>query len=167
MALTYDSLYTFSTTSVTNTVTFSSITGAYTDLVIVSDNMKSVDGTGTYLRMRFNGDTGNNYSTLISGGNGVTSPPTAFFNSGARGDINLDYYSAPNTSVGLRRIDIFSYSNTNINKILLYQAGTSGGMDLGLGRWRNNSAISTIEFQNVSTNFAIGTRFTIYGILRA
>ena len=46
--------------SATSTVTFSSIPGTYTDLIIISSALSA--GTSETIMMRFNSDSGNNYS---------------------------------------------------------------------------------------------------------
>jgi hypothetical protein len=60
MTATYEKIATTTLGSTTATVTFSSISGAYTDLVLVERLVKSI--TGGSLQVRFNSDTGTNYS---------------------------------------------------------------------------------------------------------
>ena len=71
MALTYDPIATTTISgSSTNTYTFSSIPSTYTDLVLAFANFQ---GTTNYsFALRFNGDSGSNYSYTVLEGNGTS-----------------------------------------------------------------------------------------------
>jgi hypothetical protein len=70
MAITYEPIATTTLGSAAATVTFSSISGAYTDLIVVANLAQSAGSNS--LRFRLNGDTGSNYSATILRGYGST-----------------------------------------------------------------------------------------------
>jgi len=165
MPKTYEPIATNTLGSNTTTITFSTISGAYTDLVLVCQIQKST-ATGTYLQMRFNSDTGSNYSTTFLSGNGTSAISWRDSN---RTDINLDYYAAPqNNSWTIRNISINNYSNTTTYKTVLNRANdASQGTDAGVHLWRSTAAISTITLTMPSNDFITGSTFTLYGIKAA
>jgi len=165
MPKTYEPIATNTLGSNTTTITFSTISGAYTDLVLVCQIQKST-ATGTYLQMRFNSDTGSNYSTTFLSGNGTSAISWRDSN---RTDINLDYYAAPqNNSWTIRNISINNYSNTTTYKTVLNRANdASQGTDAGVHLWRSTAAISTITLTMPSNDFITGSTFTLYGIKSA
>lgn len=166
MPATYEPIATWSATSQPGNISFTSITSGFTDLIIIVENMKNTS-TQPYLRMQFNSDSSAIYSTLQMYGNGssvLIGGPLV-----NRNDINLDYSAAPNTStIGARYIHIFNYANSNIHKQVLWQSiGGAGGVDIGVGRWRNTNAITSILIGQQAGNFADGSRITLYGIKAA
>jgi len=167
MAITYESIATNTLGSAAASVTFSSISGSYTDLVLVI-NAKGTGftGSGTYPYVRYNSDSGTNYSRTYLSGNGSSA-------SSARGTSeNLQYL------VGGTYIDgtfaynsithFMNYSNTTTYKTILSRANNSGvQVDALVGLWRSTSAITSIIVYSSSGNFDIGSTFTLYGIKAA
>lgn len=146
--------------------TFTSIPGTYTDLVII------VDATATTgaddLLVQFNSDTATNYSETILTGNGSAAASTRFSTQTA---ILLDYNGVLNTTKNNRIIQVMNYANTTTFKTVLIRANNSStGVDLILGLWRKTpEAITSITIKNTGTssNFAIGSTLTLYGIKAA
>lgn len=161
---TYNAIATTTIDTPTSTVTFSNISSAYTDLVIVY-KVKMVSGGATNTYMRINGDTGNNYNTghvyyTIGGAQGWSVQ-----NSQALAWIdNVD-----STWTTVTHIDINNYSNTSVRKSWLVWSGSPGShTDMKVGSWYSTAAINQIQLYNPSSvNFAVGSNFTIYGILAA
>ena len=117
MASTYEPIATTSTTSNATTVTFSSIPGTYTDLVLVGGYATS-DATNNVPYIEFNSDvyTNNKYSSTRLRGNGTAA-------SSARRSNDPFYICdgiAPNANVNgtLTIIQINNYSNTLPTKLL-------------------------------------------------
>ncbi len=77
MTKTYVPISTTTLGSNASTVSFSSIPGTYTDLVIVM-GVISTSNTGHYVYLQYNGDTGSNYSTTILTGTGSSAVSTRF-----------------------------------------------------------------------------------------
>ena len=111
---TYEPIATASGNGTTATVTFSSISGSYTDLVIVANVLST---TSQYLRLRFNGDTGSNYSWTYLGGVGTVA------DTGRSSNQTNAFVGAPgigfsSTIPMFSRISIFNYAGST-NKTLL------------------------------------------------
>jgi hypothetical protein len=147
--------------SATNTVTFSSITSTYTDLVLVING--SLSGYD-YLLYRFNGDTGSNYSEtpLRGDGSAATSGPAA----------NRTYtwtclQSAANTQFNTIS-NFMNYADATTNTSVLSRANSNSSGDyvaITAGLWRNTAAINSITVLTLSANnFNVGSTFTLYGI---
>jgi hypothetical protein len=150
-----------STTSLSGaTVTISSISQSYTNLLIFVSGVTSASGTG-FLRIAPNA------TTNITVGAGVQ------FNSSAFNDIN-DYLtlSQPmfnSDSVNSFACTIFNYSSTSVNKPFNVAAGyRESGNSFYAGRntagyIRTTSAISSLVFSNSQANLSTGT-VLIYGV---
>lgn len=157
MSKTYDPIATTTLTTTQETVTFSNIAGSYTDIIYVVSG-----GGSTNLRLRFNSDTGTNYSFTQLYGTGSSALSLR--------DSNTNYAIGGVTqSFGLAIGHIMNYSNTTTNKTLIGRGGSAGNtfLDACVSLWRNTSAITSIsfspEFNGVNT-FTSGTTFTLYGI---
>jgi hypothetical protein len=165
---TYVALATNTLSSDTATVTFSSISGSYTDLVLVitpaSSAQKDVD-------IRLNGDTGTNYSSTVLGGNGTT---VTSARETTVSTARITYYGATNTTLGnsVFIVNLMNYSNTTTYKTILSRTNNaSTGVDASVGLWRNTAAITSITLgpnitQGTAT-WSAGSTFTLYGILAA
>lgn len=157
---TYTPIQTYSASGSQNSITFSSIPSTYTDLVIISaGNTASLTTV-----IRFNGDTGTNYSRTILRGNGTTADSIRQTN---QEFITLDgSYSQPGQNF---IINIMNYSNSTTYKTALTRSNNAGaGLDQGVGMWRNTAAITSVEVRNSgATNYTTGTTFTLYGIAKA
>jgi hypothetical protein len=151
--------------SAASTITFSSISSAYTDLRLVLVNKMSGNG-GNGIRVRYNSDSATNYSyTEIAGYGSVIS--TRGTNETAA-LVNL--LGAGSTTIPINiNMDIFSYAGSTYKTMLASTAGDldgSGSVELGVTLWRSTSAITSIVLSSVDAfNFAIGTTATLYGIL--
>lgn len=165
MAVTYEPLATTTLGSATNTVTFSSISGSYTDLVLI---LNGGSASPEDIALRFNGDTASNYSYGAAHGNG-TSVYAGRENSCASLAVTSGAYQT-NEFNHNNIIFINSYSNTNTWKTV-YSRGnnTSTSSEMICGMWRNTSAISSITIygRNSGHNFLVGSTFNLYGILAA
>lgn len=151
--------------SATATVSFTSFSG-YTDLFLSTTTKWTGSGDNTF-SLRFNSDTStSNYCVNRFFGEGgtvyMTSNSSTFSGIGA-GRIKSSEWSTNN-------FDILSYSGTTFYKTIMNQSnspGTLGGMFSGT--WNSTSAITTIAlgcFEGGS-NFASGSIFSLYGILKA
>jgi len=156
----------------TSTITFSTIAGTYTDLILVG-NLGS-ETTNAFPFLRFNSDTGSNYSyTFVYGdGSGVASSRvsnnTQLFND----DVSVKQ-GAVNSNVIYQ---IMNYSNTTTFKTSLQRKNTVDAADFNgaiasVGLWRNTAAITSISIQLIRAgtpyNFSSGSTFTLYGIAAA
>lgn len=144
------------------TVTFSSISGSYRDLVLVA----WFSATGNdYLSCRFNSDTGSNYNYVTGSGDGAGSTAATVLNNGTQ--MTLAQYSLAGTSWYPNSIiQVMDYSATDKHKTVLAQLGNSAtGVDITAGRWANTSAITTMQMRLQSGNsFQAGSTFALYGV---
>jgi len=166
MASTYEKIATTTLGSSQASIDFTSISGSYTDLVIVG-SIKSATATNPQTYVRFNGDTGSNYSVTTLYGNGSSAGSTRF---SSQTFIRYNYVTDPNTTNFATMImNISNYSNSTTYKTALTKFGLASiGLDATVGLWRSTSAITQVTFTLESaTNFASGCVFTIYGILKA
>ena len=165
MPATYEPIATTTLGSAASTITFSSISSAYTDLRIV------LIGTATSgaAFIRFNSDTGTNYSYTGLRGDGTSATSTR---ESAVDKIWLSLGSGPVSGIpDFYTIDIFSYAGST-NKTTLQTSqmdhnGTDNGIDRIVGLWRNTSAISTVTLGRNVGNYSAGTTATLYGIKSA
>jgi hypothetical protein len=141
--------------------TFSSISGSYTDLVLVIDG--SV-GSNCGIQMRFNSDSATNYSFTRMTGDGTTASSDR---STSIAHIELAFYVS--TARNINIVQIMNYSNSTTYKTVLNRAnaqtvnvGTQAYAEL----WRSTAAITTISVA-ASGNLSAGTTLTLYGIAAA
>ena len=145
------------------TVTFSSISGSYTDLVLIingGNTVCNVVGTpNSYMLVRLNGDTGSNYSRIVLAGTGSAANS---YRSSNTTSIDTGFY-LDNTSTN-SIFNFNNYSNTTTYKTALVR-GNSSSYEVAAGAylWRNTAAITSIEFRGTA-NYPSGSTFTIYGI---
>jgi hypothetical protein len=161
MTATYEKIATTTLGSAASSVNFNSISGSYTDIVIIA----SIKNTSLYLDtwIRFNSDTGSNYSNTVLAGNGSAAYSSRASNATK---INLTFSGYPDTgSHNVTIINVMNYANTTTNKTILSRSDTAAwGVDATVGLWRSTSAISTIDLLPSSSTFASGSTFTLYGI---
>jgi len=113
---TYTPIATNTLGSDTATVTFSSISASYTDLVLIING--GTASTGNFY-VRFNSDTGSNYSYTALYGTGSAAGSTR---ESSRTLLYLNYYGYGENNLNANTIvNIMNYSNTTTNKTLLAQ----------------------------------------------
>jgi len=161
----YESIATATGTGSSGTITFSSIPATYSSLQVRYSLLMGAAGDNVI--MRFNSDSGANYTRHIlygtgsavtaSGSTGVTSIGVGSYFNGA---------ATANPNVGI--IDIHNYASTTQNKTVRTIAGIdlngSGDIDLTSGLWINTAAVSTVTLSVVGNTFSTGSTFSLYGI---
>lgn len=141
--------------------TFTSISGSYTDLILVITGTTTTNGINYWLQ--FNSDTGSNYSyTMILGTGSAASSGRSTSQTKWRVANNS---SSTNTTPTI--VQIQNYSNTTTYKTGLARFGdASYGTWANVGLWRSTSAITSITVSS-DTNLASGSIYTLYGIASA
>jgi hypothetical protein len=165
MAATYEPIATANGTGSSNTVSFSSISGTYTDLRVVANLQLSTGGVYPYFRVG-NGtvDSGNNYGATVLYGNG-TSAASLRGSNFSQPDF---LYPCPTSNFQLVTMDFLNYSNTTTYKTIIYRMAESAqGTSAHVVNWRSTSAINIISFIAPSGNWTTGSTFTLYGIASA
>ena len=159
----YTPISTQTLSSGSTSVTFNSFTG-YTDLVLVCN----VYGTANYSGfIRFNGDTGSNYSSTTLQGNGSTATSGR-----ATSDTSIYImtkgvgFDPSYLTTGI--INIQNYSNSTTYKTVLSRSGvvraSVGETTAFVGTWRNTAAITSFTIISDGGTYASGSTFSLYGI---
>lgn len=168
MAITYEPISTTTLGSAAATVTFSTISGAYTDLVLVT-NLKTTT-TSQEVTVKINNDTGSNYSLTNLRGDGSTAASLRR-SSQTVGTISKEI--SPNTAFEFVSVSTFmNYSNATTYKTWLSRnnrasASNAPGTEALVGLWRSTSAITELVIGLTGGNFDTGSTFTLYGIKAA
>jgi len=171
---TYTTIATATTTSTAPSVVFNSIPQSYTDIVLI---MTPVLETASYPYLRFNNDSGSNYSDIYIGGNMNSTLYGGERTLNTRGYIaeNVTHLTDSNAKTNII-VNIMNYADTTSNKTWLLRgnspySGTYTGSELVAGYWANTSAVTSITIGTaaggVDYNLASGTVISLYGIARA
>lgn len=143
-------------------VSFSSITGIYRDLII------SVDAGCTAtaeLNCQVNNDSGSNYSWVSGGTNGgvtIIGQSSGGLTSAMRFTERGTYTTS---QLVQHIIQFFDYSQTDKAKtVLVRNSGSASGVGMLANRWASTSAITTITLYPNSGSFTAGSTFSLYGI---
>lgn len=157
---TYVSIASQTLSSAAASVTFSSISGAYTDLVLIINGTLSTQDT---IGIQFNGDTGNNYSATRLNGDGST------IESGRWSNQPLGYFGNLDTTNSTASLNIMNYSNATTYKTSLMRNSTPAyQVYANVILWRSTAAITSFLLKPISGyNFASGTTLSLYGIAAA
>jgi len=165
---TYEPIATTTLGSVTGTVTFTSISQSYTDLILIS-SIKSANTNTSSLLFEVNGsNSGSLYSGTMIFGNSSTA------GSNSRSDLDFGYImrngglTASNTMTQPFITHFNNYSSTTMNKVVISRnnvADVNVGADVTL--WRSTAAITSIRIFAQPNDFAVGSTFTLYGIAAA
>ena len=167
MPTTYEPIATTTLGSAASTITFSSISSAYTDLRVVLVGTLSATGYLPQLRLN-NVSTGTlySYTTLVGNGTAASSGRQSNQNVFEWGDFGLNSTTIP----FLATVDIFSYAGST-NKTCLFTLNNdnngSGDVTRMVGLFRSTSAITEVNIRQASTTYAAGTTATLSGILKA
>jgi hypothetical protein len=152
--------------SSTTEVTFSSISG-YTDLVCVANTGPLANIS--VLQVRFNNDSGNNYSYTQFSGNGSATAATV--------DQNQAYALASGTLLDttnrtMHIMYVNDYANTTTYKTLITRGNRAADTSLAAVSesavvWRSTSAITSYTIRAGGEILPAGSTFTLYGLLGA
>jgi hypothetical protein len=160
---TYTPIATTTLGSAAASYTFSSIPSTYTDLVLIAVGTLSDGGN---LGLRFNSDSGANYSNTVVYGSG-----TAALSARSTSTTGLVFASMASSTNYLSNaiINIMNYSNTTTYKTALERGNNNSTLvraDVGL--WRSTAAINSIYvYDYTGGNLDTGLTLTLYGIQAA
>lgn len=165
---TYTPIARTTTTTASPAVTFSSISGTYTDLLLVISIRANSTPTSFGTGIRFNGDTGSNYSRTVLYGSGSS---TVSFRESNQTRIFQSAGSTTANQFNVIRYNIMNYSNSTTYKTVINRNDdVSDVTSVTAGLWRNTNAITSITitpYDDNATGFAAGCTFTLYGIAAA
>jgi hypothetical protein len=166
MASTYEPIATSTLGSAAASVTFSSISGTYTDLALVIQTGADSSAVAE-LQVQVNGDTGSNYSrTRITGSGSAAasafSPSVAFMRF-----TGLAYLPNNNLDCNVL-VNFMNYANTTTYKTVLSRLNhPAAEVNAIVNLWESTSAITSILVYPSTNNFKAGSTFTLYGIKAA
>lgn len=167
MPITYEPIATTTLGSAAASIDFSSISGSYTDLILVVAG-ETTTTVNVNLRVG-NGsvDTGSNYSSIILRGNGSAAASVGYTNNT---EWNIDSFASGSGNQKNYIVHLMNYSNTTTYKTVLAKASLpSAEVVARVGLWRSTSAINIIQvYPNSAGNLlAAGMTATLYGIKAA
>lgn len=164
MPATYEPIATTTLGSATNSITFSSISSAYTDLRLVV--VGTVNSNGVEVRVQLNNDASSLYSNTQLTGNGTAASSNRY---------SATYFqfigSGSSTIPNMATMDLFSYAGSTNKTVLTTWSGDlngSGTVERTVSLYRSTTAISTVKILASGANtLSTGTTATLYGILKA
>ena len=165
MPTTYEPIATVVVGSATASITFSSISSAYTDLRVVFFNTSTSGNQNASLTL--NSDTGTNYAWTRIKGDGSSSSSTRT-TTADRIDMTADGTSS--TIPQLFIMNIFSYAGSTNKSILIESAedkNGSGTVSRQVALWRSTSAVTSLTLTCNTSTWKAGTRATVFGIKAA
>jgi hypothetical protein len=158
-------------------VSFTSIPSTYTHLQLrITGRSTNATANGITTGIRFNGDTGSNYSLHYLGayqGAAAAVESNGIINTTQMYAIVLPAGGNASSIFGSGVVDILDYKNTNKNKTIRSISGydingsTSGYNYINFysGNWRSTSAVTSIDFvMAAGGNYAEYSSFALYGI---
>jgi hypothetical protein len=162
---TYDLIASTTLSSGQSTITFSGIPQTYTDLSL---RMSQKSNDTYFMLMRFNGNSGNLYTTLYFGNFG-----TAFRGGGVENTYEIIGFNQVGQTNMFSNDEIYipNYSSTTITKETHAHAVTVNNTNSQIylynsgNLFNSTTAISSISlFNGGSTNLLTGSSFYLYGI---
>jgi hypothetical protein len=158
MTATYDKIATAVGTGSNTTLSFTSIPATYTDLILVINGSLN---TGNNTRMRFNNNSGSNYSMTVLTGDGSSA---SSYRDGSQTAFSYPGYY--DTAMSMNVIQVMNYSNTTTNKTFIQRnSKTSNQAQAAVGLWTQTAAINQIDFYTASGGtWTTSTNATLYGI---
>jgi hypothetical protein len=169
--MTYQLIETKTLGTAVSTIEFTSIPQTFTDLVLVSNYRTTRAAVFDQLRIRFNGNTGANYTWLGAYGSGSsagaenTGDDVSF-----KTDVGVGNNATANTfSNGA--IYIANYTGSTNKSVSIDAVGENNATEayqfIYVGTYTNTTAITSIQgFSEGSANFVVGSTFSLYGILK-
>ena len=151
------------------TITFSSIPSTYQHLQIRVLARGNNANTFDSFYVRFNGDSGNNYTLRRVLGDGTNTNSDSISPYSALRGTEITGSTATASIFGASIVDIIDYSSTVKNKTgrILggYDRNVGGWIGLVSGIWTNTAAITDITITPVfGTSFSEYSSFALYGI---
>jgi hypothetical protein len=165
MPATYTLIASNTLSSAAASVTFSSIPGTYTDLVLRA-SIRATTGTNPTSYWYANGDTSALYSNTNLSGNGATAASGRNSSDTAWGYWTVDGSSATANTFASIELYIPSYTASQSKTAASFYAQENNQITAYLGvvagLYRSNTAITSLTMTNPT--FDVGSSFFLYGI---
>ena len=152
----------------TSIITFSGIPQTFTHLQIRGIGRGTTNNPALGIVVRFNGDTGSNYSYHALAGDGATATAIA-----AASATFMDLFENPSSTSTANAFsggvcDVLDYSATTKYKTARslngYDRNGTGDVFLWSGSWRNTAAITQIDLIPYAALIAEFSSFALYGV---
>jgi hypothetical protein len=156
MTDTYRPLATVTLGSSAASVTFSSIPATYRDLILIVNGTPAINVNDSF-SVRYNGDTGSNYSYVRMVG---TSSNTATSVAESNNSVGGFFGGSQQTFI----LQVMDYSATDKHKSWLSRV-SANWVGAWAGRWASTSAITSVNILYASAGFGTGTTFSLYGVI--
>lgn len=166
MPLTYEPIATTTLGSAQADITFTSIPGTYTDLVLVLNGTTNT-ANGRTMYGQINSDTASNYSATLLAGDGTTASSSRASN---QTFMYLAVITPSGSSPAMCIMNINNYANSTTNKTILSRASNvpDNAVRAYVNLWRKTpEAITSIKLYLNADSFGTGTVATLYGIRAA
>ena len=172
---TYTPIATTTLVSNATSISFSSISGAYTDLILIVSYASTANDNTLYIRVGNNTeDTGANYSTTVISGQGTSAVSNRQSNT-ANGIWVAGWSYGCGSSIttpSIVTINLQNYSNSTTYKPIISRASVkrddgNAETSASVSMWRGTSAINLIKITFISGSLLAGSTATLYGIAAA
>jgi hypothetical protein len=164
----YDSLAVVTASGSLSSITFAGIPSGYSHLQIRQMMRTDFAASDIGWTFRFNGDTGNNYSTHSLYGTGSSTVASA---AASTNYINVGFgigTTVASNILGVSIVDILDYANSSKFKTTRSIFGNdrngSGTVGIMSGSWRNTEPINSITILAGAGNFTTNSTFALYGV---
>ncbi len=163
----FESIQTITLGSTAGSVDFYSIPQTYKHLQL---RILSAGDANTNVRLRFNNDSGTNYSHHgLQAGTGYGSSVYTNYNTSQTSIMLFDQQGGGATYFNATICDINEYSSTVKNKMTAAQSGIQPNSNnfflyFQSGLWRSTSAVTQITLYPFTNSFRAGSTFALYGI---
>ena len=165
----YNLISTQTLASTATNITFSSIPGTYTDLLLVFSEASSRANAIEQVNINFNGVTTSTYTSKVIYGTGATASSevltTTFLYCYANGGAQTA------NTFGSIQMYIPNYASTTLNKtasidaVSENNASTGGWQNIVAGLWASTAAITSIALTPLNgPNWNVGCTASLYGI---
>jgi hypothetical protein len=143
-------------------VTFSNIPQGYSALLLKGSVRNAAAST---IQLRFNGDTGSNYSVLILQGSG-SAASSGTLTSLSIWRVPIDSETADTFGSGEALIPNYSGSTQkSVSAVGVAEANIAGAwMRVAAGLWTGTAAITSVEARPGSGDISAGSSFQLYGL---
>lgn len=168
---TYDLVSDTTLGTAANSVSITSIPATYTDLrVVIFVPTYSSSNQDSFLR--FNSDTGSNYNFMCYNQNNASAGNLVSGFNGTQFNYSVQTIYTTPTYPSLYTLDVFNYTSSTDKTVLVTASQTRSNAASNLARtvmrYATSSAISSFTLTvGDSQTYSVGTRITLYGILKA
>jgi hypothetical protein len=153
---TYTPLATVTLGASASSVTFSSIPATYRDIVVIFGGSNS---SANNLQLRFNADSGSNYSFVYAEGNGSVTESGAFTSQ------TTSFIGNIGTGQNAVVAQVMDYSATDKHKTTISRSNRpDANVQMSASRWANTAAITSIEVRVAGGTIDTASVLSIYGI---